>query len=399
MAEIDFSRIGELIIKHYNHDLSVEEEIELNHWLNLSEDNYRLLERFGDAGYVRQQLQRLRNSDKKTAWAKILETISEARVIEMPALVPARARWRRIALAASLIGVIAVGAWIWIKNQPGGRTITAAISSKFGSDVRPGSDKAVLTLADGSTILLAAAGKGTIARQGNTKIEKIDSGRLFYNALDEQPGAMAYNTLATPPAGQFQVILPDGTKVWLNNASSLRYPTSFRGKSREVELKGEAYFEVAPDPALPFKVKVNDLAVDVLGTSFNIMAYADETSVKTTLLSGGVRIIDGNNNISLKPGEQAQIGPIGVIISKDVDTDGVIAWKNGLFHFERADLKSVMRVLARWYDVEVVYEGTVTDHLYGGDIQRNLNLSQVLDILQRNQVHFSIDNRKITVRP
>lgn len=399
MANEDFSRIGELILKHYNDDLSVEEEIELNHWLNLSEDNYRLLERFADAGYVRQQLQRLQKADKEAAWDKILETISEARVIEMPAPVPRRAGWRRLAIVAALIGLIIAGAGIWFKNQPAGR-VSVAIRSKFGSDVRPGSDKAVLTLADGSTILLAAAGNGTIARQGNTKIEKIDSGRLSYNAPDEQPGAIVYNTLATPPAGQFQVILPDGTRVWLNNASSLRYPTSFREKSREVELKGEAYFEVAPNSALPFKVRVNDLAVDVLGTSFNIMAYGDEASVKTTLLSGGVRIIAGNNNISLKPGEQAQIGASGVInVAKDIDTDGVIAWKNGLFHFERADLRSVMRVLARWYDVEVVYEGTVTDHLYGGDIQRNLNLSQVLDILQRNQVHFSIDNRKITVRP
>ena len=166
-------------------------------------------------------------------------------------------------------------------------------------------------------------------------------------------------------------------------------------------MKGEAYFEVTPNAAQPFSVKVGDQQVGVLGTSFNIMAYGDEQTINTTLLTGAVKVSHGSQNLVLKPGEQIQLNHASSVmkVTTEIDADGVVAWKNGLFHFERADLRSVMRVLARWYDVDVQYEGAVTDHLYGGDIQRNLNLSQVLEILQRNQVHFSIEDKRITVRP
>lgn len=398
---LDLSRIAELIIKSHNGSLGILEQLELNDWLELSEENRMLYERFSDPDYVKDQLRTLQHSDKEGAWAKIFETISETKEEEQPVLTMRTNRpWRRnIAAAAILITVLGAAAWIWFKDSSAQKA--GSMSSKFGYDVLPGGNKATLTLANGSTILLADAAKGVIAEQGNTKIEKLDNGQLSYNALSEKPEEVSYNTLTTPPAGQYQVMLPDGTRVWLNNASSLRYPTAFTGSSRSVELKGEAYFEVTPNSAKPFKVQTAGQTIDVLGTSFNIMAYGDESIVSTTLLTGGVKVSRGNENMILKPGEQAQSNTngAGLRVIKDVDADGVIAWKNGLFHFERADLRSVMRVLARWYDVDVEYEGQVTNHLFGGDIQRNLNLSQVLDILQHNQVHFSIEDKKITVRP
>jgi ferric-dicitrate binding protein FerR (iron transport regulator) len=186
----------------------------------------------------------------------------------------------------------------------------------------------------------------------------------------------------------------------LNNASSLRYPIAFTGKTREVELKGEAYFEIAPNARQPFKVRTGETLVDVLGTSFNIAAYSDENNVKTTLLSGGNRVSNGDTRVVLKPGEQAHVNGTGKLnILKNVDVDGVVAWKNGWFHFDHAYLKTVMRMLSRWYDVGVIYEGAVPDREFGGDIQRNLNLSQVLEILQKNQIHFNLEGKKITVRP
>jgi ferric-dicitrate binding protein FerR (iron transport regulator) len=268
------------------------------------------------------------------------------------------------------------------------------------NDVKPGGNKAVLTLADGSAVVLDKLEKGAIADQGAARVVKLDDGKLAYNILTEKPAELAFNTLTTPAAGQFEVLLPDGSKVWLNNASSLRYPVAFTGKDREVELKGEAYFEIARNSRQPFKVHVGEMMVDVLGTSFNISAYEDERAIKTTLLTGAVRVSKGAAMVLPKANEQVQLNEAGKLsVLQDVDVDGVIAWKSGLFHFERADIKTVMRMLARWYDLDVRYEGPVTSHEFGGDIDRDLNLSQVLEVLQKNQVHFDLDGRVLTVRP
>jgi len=337
---------------------------------------------------------------KKEGWEKVLNTIAEEDVSAYPVVVR-RIRRTRYFIAASVAGLLVTGVWLYTKNRPIERSdVSSALASNFKNDVAPGGNKAVLTLSDGSHVVLDSAGKGTIAHQGAARVVKLDDGQLAYSAAGEKPAALAYNTLTTPAAGQFQVTLPDGSRVWLNNASSLRYPVAFTGKTREVELKGEAFFEIAPNAHQPFKVKVRETLVDVLGTSFNITAYADEDNIKTTLLTGSVRVSNGDAKTVLKLGEQAQVNEAGKLnVQKDVDVDGVVAWKNGWFHFERADIKTVMRMLARWYDVDVVYEGATPDRQFGGDIERKLNLSQVLEILQKNQVHFSLEGRRITVRP
>jgi len=397
-------RIAELIIRYHRGEISKAEYKELVEWRNLSEENRKLFDKLFDPGYVRDEIKEYPDIQvlKKEGWEKVMNTIEEEEASIYP-VIPKRIHRTRYFIAASVASLLVAGVWLYTKNRPVGKSDISSpvLASNFKNDVAPGGNKAVLTLSDGSHVVLDSAGKGTIASQGATHVVKLDDGKLAYNnGSDEKSTALAYNTLTTPAAGEFQVTLPDGSKVWLNNASSLRYPVAFTGKTREVELKGEAYFEIAPNAHQPFKVKVGETLVDVLGTSFNITAYSDESNIKTTLLTGGVQVSNRDVRTVLKPGEQAQVNETGKLkVLKDVDVDGVVAWKNGWFHFEHADLKTVMRMLARWYDVDVVYEGTAPDRQFGGDIERKLNLSQVLEILQKNQVRFEIDGKRITVRP
>jgi transmembrane sensor len=267
------------------------------------------------------------------------------------------------------------------------------------NQVKPGGNKAVLTLADGTQITLDSTGNGAIASQGNVQVIKLDSGQLAYNAAKGGKGKeMSYNTLVTPRGGQFRIILPDGSKVWLNAASSLRFPTAFNGKEREVQLIGEAYFEVAANAQMPFKVKVNEMAVQVLGTHFNVMAYPDEANIQTTLLEGAVKIQHGAKAVQLKPGQQAELNTAGSIsVNKEVDVEEVVAWKNGYFHFNHESLEGMMRQIGRWYDAEVAYEGKISDREFGGKIERGSDITEVLKILELSKVHFRIEGKKIIV--
>lgn len=275
------------------------------------------------------------------------------------------------------------------------------LSGNAPEQVTPGGNKAVLTLADGSQITLDSTQNGAIANQGNVQVIKLDSGQLAYNAAREGvEGEMRYNTLATPRGGQFRIILPDGSKVWLNAASSLRFPTTFTGKDREVQLTGEAYFEIAQNPGLPFKVAVKGMMVQVLGTDFNIMAYDDEKNIQTTLLQGAVKVNKGTQTVQLKPGQQAQLNTTGSMsVSDNVDIEGVVAWKNGYFHFNHESLEGVMRQVSRWYDAEITYEGNVPDREFGGKIARGSDIQDVLKILELSNVHFRIEGKKIIVTP
>lgn len=271
--------------------------------------------------------------------------------------------------------------------------------------ILPGNNKAILTLADGSQIVLDHATNGVLASQANSAITKIKDGQLLYNAQENMGGntneATSYNTVATPRGGQYQVILPDGTRVWLNSASYLRFPTAFKGKERSVELFGEAYFEVAKNPEKPFKLKVRDMHIEVLGTHFNVMAYEDEPLWKTTLLEGKVKVGKGSRNEMLMPGQQARLNKAGNIQVERVEgaVTEAIAWKNGYFSFSRADLQSIMRQVARWYDVEVVYAGKIPNDEYVGEIRRSADIKETLRILELSHLKFSVEGRKITVLP
>jgi ferric-dicitrate binding protein FerR (iron transport regulator) len=272
------------------------------------------------------------------------------------------------------------------------------------NDALPGGNRATLTLANGRSILLDTVHNGTFASQGNTRILKLNNGQLVYDKAGEAGEAspdVLYNTVSTPRGGQFQLLLSDGSRVWLNAASSIRFPAAFSGGERRVELTGEGYFEVAKDRTKPFRVYVHNEVVEVLGTHFNINAYTEERSVKTTLFEGAVKVSSENSTSFIAPGEQAVVANSNgaIVLNRKADLEQVIAWKNGLFHFSNADLPSVMQELSRWYDVDVEYDGAVPEREFEGEMQRNLNLSQVLRLLGKNEVHFKIEGKKLMVTP
>ena len=266
------------------------------------------------------------------------------------------------------------------------------------NEIVPGGNKAVLLLADGSKIVLDSASNGTIAGDPATKFIKLNDGQLRLSSAGK-PHSTAYNTLSTPRGGQYAITLADGTTVWLNSASSLYFPNAFTGKERVVELTGEAYFEVAKNPAQPFTVKVNEMEVKVLGTHFNVMAYRDEEAVQTTLLEGSVRIQQQAATALLKPGQQAAVKAGGAIrVSNPADIEQAVAWKNGYFNFEGATIETIMRQLARWYPVDVVYARKIPVH-FTGTIAKNVGIGKVFHMLElTGAVHFSVNGNKVTVR-
>ncbi|MGO4288398.1 FecR family protein [Chitinophaga sp. RAB17] len=305
-------------------------------------------------------------------------------------------RYRRYLVAASVIILLGVAgiAGLQLRYSSHKKNIIAA--NLPAKEVQPANKKALLTLADGSTIALDDAANGALGRQGGTSVIKNTKGQLSYQA-DEAGGAVVYNTLTVPRGGQFQLILPDGTKVWLNSASSIRYPTAFRGADRKVMLQGQAYFEIAGKANQPFKVQANEMEVVVLGTRFDMMAYTDEPTINATLLDGKIKVQDQ----ILRPGQQAVLALAGHQLTvKEADVNKIMAWKNGLFVFNNMDLPTILREIARWYDVEIVYNTAPGKELYGGGISRNLNLSAVLHVLEENGTnHFKIDGNKVIVLP
>lgn len=302
--------------------------------------------------------------------------------------------WRKIAVAASIFVAIGIGTLVLFQKR---EQSPVMVASKGSNDKEPGKTGAILTLSDGSKIVLDSAGNGLLANQNNTAVSKKNGGVVYKAGRDAQ---VVYNTMTTPRARQYNLELSDGTKVWLNASSSITFPTSFEANERKVTLTGEAYFEVAKDKKRPFRVLVNDMQVNVLGTHFNINAYTDEAAVNTTLLEGSVLLAEKDKKVLLKPGQQAQKQKSGAIVVNDkVNLDEVMGWKNGVFYFENASLQTVLRQLSRWYDVDVVFEKGIPERTFEGEIQRNLQLSQVLKILEKNKVHFKIDGNVLKVIP
>lgn len=306
--------------------------------------------------------------------------------------------WRKFAAAAAVICLISIGLYFGLKvqskvNKP------AIATTKPLHDVMPGGNKAILTLADGSSIILDNAHNGILAKQGNSLINKTKNGQLVYTT-DHSTGVEipAINTISTPRGGQYQIVLPDGSKVWLNAASSLKYPTFFTGKVRLVEITGEGYFEVAKNASMPFIVKSKRAEVEVLGTHFNIMAYDDESVMKTTLLEGSIKITSGKTSNILKPGEQALLNEKEQLrVINNVDMNEEIAWKNGLFQFKDADIESIMRQAGRWYDVNVSYEGEILARQYTGRISRNVKASELLNMLKYTGLNSRIEGKNIII--
>lgn len=307
-------------------------------------------------------------------------------------------RRRYWAAAASILVLLATGLYVWNANKP--KVITTATHTQ--NDIQPGKNGAILTLADGSEVVLDSLKNGLVASQTGSQAV-LTNGQLHYNVNGQTTGEIQYNTINTPKGRQFRLTLPDGTNVWLNAASSIRYPTLFPDKQRQVSITGEVYFEVAQNAGRPFKVTVNNKEeVDVLGTHFNVNAYENEQQISTTLLQGSVKVNQTASPapvpVILKPGQQARLAQNKMTVISDVDTDKVMAWKNGAFNFDDLSLDEAMRLLERWYDIDVIYENGIPDIHFGGEIDRNVSLTELLKILGSTKLKFRIEeNRKLVI--
>ncbi|CAL1519046.1 FecR domain-containing protein [Chitinophaga sp. MM2321] len=301
-----------------------------------------------------------------------------------------RRNWLRAAVAAILI--LGTATYFWPPKMPGKGAVAIQQHNHL-----PGNNKATLTLANGATITLDSAGNQVI-QQGKVAVHQ-HNGQLQYT-LQGNETVLSYNVLTVPRGAQYRLVLPDGSKVWLNAASRLRYPTAFIGKERTVELEGQGYFEIAQQADQPFKVKVNGLEVQVLGTHFDIMAYADEGTINTTLLEGAVNIVQGERLQQLKPGQQAIVDHATNHLSvQQADLDMVSAWRTDFFELNGTDLPAILRQLSRWYDVEIVYKSDTPSEVLSGRISRNLHLKDVLQALEGNDVQFRIEGNKVIVLP
>jgi len=304
--------------------------------------------------------------------------------------------WWRYA-AAAILFIFGFAAVYKFQHRPAIQSAEAV--RPVVKDVLPGGNRAMLTLADGSTIVLDSAANGVLARQGNTEVSKKANGQLVYNASrpENKPASDQMNVLSTPKGGQYQIVLPDGSKVWLNSSSSIKFPAVFSNNERIVEVTGEVYFEVVKDKTKPFRVLFGDSEIEVFGTSFNVMAYEDETYSRTTLVEGSVGLKNKQYNRRLKPGQEASVSSAGKITTEAVDTDEVIAWKKGLFYFRDASIEEVMKKAGRWYDIDVEYQGKVPVRQFTGKVSMDVNISELLLMLKYAGVNCKIVDKKIII--
>lgn len=306
--------------------------------------------------------------------------------------------WPGLAVAAAVLFILSVGGYFLLKRDP----ISQSAQEQVNNDIVPGGNKAILTLSSGKQISLTDAGIGAISEQNDEYISKTSEGTITYRDRTSSEGThmTAYNTITTPKGGQWSVVLPDGTRVMLDASSSLRYPVAF-AKRREVEVIGQAYFEVVHHADKPFRVITRDQVIEDIGTAFNVSAYPDEPAAKTVLLEGLVDIYHPGapekKALRLKPGQQAITQNHAITVSA-ANTDDAVAWKNGYFRFNDENIESIMRKLSRWYDLEVEYQGNSSRIIFNGEIPRNTSLSKVLKVLEAANIHFSVEGKKLIVK-
>lgn len=311
---------------------------------------------------------------------------------------PFRSAWFRY--AAILLLIAGTATVLYRISQPE-QEVARQQPNHIPADTSPRGNRAVLTLADGSTVVLDNASNGELASEGSTKVIKLADGQLTYQPVkDPQTGndVTGYNTITTPRGGQYQIILPDGSKVWLNAASSIRFPVSFNGPSRITKLQGEAYFEIAENKKQPFIVETNGLEAQVLGTSFNINAYEDESLIKTTLLTGSLKVKNQHASHLMFPGEQTLADKEGHLkVLTNYNTQDAIAWKNGYFRLTSADVPSIMRQIARWYNVDIVYEGDIPSRRLTGEVPRSMELAKVVEALEASGIKIKMKSNKLII--
>ncbi len=384
-------RISDLISNYLKGNLSEAEHAELFSWVEASEENSALFDTILNENELETSYTEYRSFDTEHALANVKARLQPTHVK------PFKLHSNWLLAAATVILCIAIGVPAYLHHSP--QQAIAVI--KKNHEISPGGNKAILTLANGSKVVLNGAANGNIASQGSTTIKKLSNGVVAYNknsSSDTRFAAITYNVMSTPRGGQYHLILADGTNVWLNAASSIKFPVVFNGNERKVQITGEAYFEVAHDKTKPFRVESEGQTIEVLGTHFNVNTYADENDIKTTLLEGSVKIKAGDKSYLLKPGEQSHLKNGDISITQ-ADMDEALAWKNGVFHFNEASIESVMKQISRWYDVDVQYEGRIKERTFSGEISMNVNASQILDAMRFKKIHYTIEGKTIIVRP
>ena len=337
--------------------------------------------------------------DMEKIWGKIRSSIKENQLKSGLEKAPSgfnKFHFKKIAVAAIMIGVLLSIYFIYTANSVDHMGLADANLKPSNDIAPPAQARATLKLADGSTVYLDSNVNGTLARQGSVEISRNELGEIIYSGTAS--GAITMNTLSLPKGSKpIRLVLSDGSLVWLNAASSITYPTAFVGQERKVSITGEAYFEVSENKAMPFFVEHDQLLIKVLGTHFNVNTYENEASNKVTLLSGLVDVGNGKISKRLVPGQQASVSKTVFSVDENIDTDEVLAWKNGQFYFGGSDIRSIMKQIERYYDVEVEFRDEVP-YRFVAKISRDVNVSAFLEKLElTNLIHFKIEGKKIIV--
>ncbi|WP_166437087.1 FecR family protein [Niastella caeni] len=404
----DNSRINDIIIKAITEEeLTSTEGVALEQWL-MDSENRKLYEGLKNKDYLLQKLMEVHKIDVEGDKDFIEQKLFIGKRIGI------KKQWkifREVATTAAAVVILTAAFFFWLntrreKDKPAPEEKSGTIAQ---NDVIPGKTSALLTLADGSKVKLDSSVVGLLTQQGEMDVVN-NNGTLIYQEKSQAKNELLFNTLSTANGETYKVVLADGSKVWLNAGASIRYPVAFTSSERKVEITGEAYFEVSPLPALPggegekkpFIVHVTHqrsagMDVQVVGTHFNINAYNDDDTIKTTLLEGSVKVRQDNSVTLLKPGQQAQVNNGITRVVNDANLESVVAWKNGRFIFNNADITVIMRQLARWYDIGVVYEGAKPTQLFVGEMERNLSLAQVMRLLEYSGIRFRIEGKKLIV--
>lgn len=386
-------RIATLITGYICDSLTPREHDELDDWVNETDENMLLFEDITDNTQL----------EEATVWIK--ETVASEALkkikIKLEFSKPAHSlhlftKWPGYAAAIFLFIVIATG--YYILKKPGKPSPSISLTEK--QDIAPGGEKAMLMLDNGQTVQLEKITDGIVAVQGNGQVARKD-GALQYTIDDKIPVAeVIYNTISTPVGGRYALVLSDGTRIWLNAASSIRFPSVFTAVERKVSVTGEAYFEVIKNTGSPFTILVNDMEIKVTGTRFNVNGYREKNKTTITLLEGSIQLIKDGKTTLLVPGQSGNVQDNGIIEVQTIgDTSQAIAWKNDMFQFENADIQEVMKEISRWYDVNVSYEGRIPAILTTGKAPRNTSLANVLKILALSGVHYKIEKRNLLILP
>jgi transmembrane sensor len=401
-----------LLKKQLNGELSEEEKLRLEDWANESEANRRFyVEMTSEDDFIKSVLD----------FNKLVDTNTQKMPAQAPVvgLYSAKTSWRFYVAAASVLLILMASA-LFLYNSGTKKEIaksTPAVNPPT-AEIPPAGNKAILTLSDGRKISLSDAANGMLTKDGSIVINKKQDGELIYesNPSNNKTQSIAYNTISSPKGGKYQVVLPDGSKVWINAATSIRFPVAFSGNERSVELSGEAYFEIKKDPSKPFKVFIGSPAdedvreIEVLGTHFNVNAYEDEAQINATLLEGSIKFTTRNTTLKpvskvLTPGQRALVAKKGndLVVSAAKDPQAAVAWVNGQFSFEKTNLKAVMRELSRWYDVQVTFDDDVAmNTLFTGKVDRTIPLARLLSNLEKTgDARFELKGRtvKVSVNP